>query len=51
MIVVVLISPPLTYYTTAVEALYRATEADFAIHIVNGDIMGGVHQLQLLARH
>jgi len=40
-IVVVPVSPPLTYHTPAVEALYRAIEADFPIHIVNGDIMGG----------
>ena len=34
-------SPPLTYYTEAVEALYRGIEADFPVLIADGAIMGG----------
>ena len=34
-------SAPLTYYTDAIEALYRALEADFPATILSGGIMGG----------
>ena len=40
-IVVITPAPPLTYYTNTVEAIYRGVEADFPLHITNGDIMGG----------
>jgi len=40
-IVVISPAPPLTYYTNIVEAIYRGVEADFPLHITNGDVMGG----------
>ena len=33
-------SPPLTYYSEAVEAAYRGIEADLPIFLVSGDMMG-----------
>ena len=34
-------SPPLTFYTEAIEALYRTLEADFPVTCASGLIMGG----------
>lgn len=40
-IVVISPAPPLTYYTNIIEAIYRGVEADFPLHITNGDVTGG----------
>jgi len=34
-------SPPLTYYTEAIDALYRGIEADFPVIMLSGGVMGG----------
>ena len=34
-------SPPLTYYTDAIESLYRGLKADFPVTILSGGVMGG----------
>jgi trimethylamine:corrinoid methyltransferase-like protein len=34
-------SPPLTFYTDAIESLYRGIEANFPVTILSGGIMGG----------
>lgn len=34
-------SPPLTYYTDAIESLYRGLEAEFPVTILSGGVMGG----------
>jgi len=34
-------SPPLTYYTDAIESLYRGVEADFPVTVLSGGVMGG----------